>query len=98
MSRPQPFIDATFSNLHGKAGYDFAIWINSSFVAAGSLNGLKVPSSKEIKTSAILSAMIKAKAMGFSKVYILTDALEDVHAIKGNSDGSIDPILQDISM
>ena len=47
---------------------------------------------------AILSAVIEAKAMGFSKVHILTDALEVVRAIKGNSDWFIDPILQDISM
>ena len=92
------FTDAAFSKLDGKAGYDYAIWINGSFVVAGSLDGSKVSSSKESETRAILSAVIKAKAMGFSKVHILTDALEVVRGIKGKLDWSIDPILQDISM
>ena len=41
------FSDAAFRKIDGKAGFGFAIWFNGSFVVAGSLDRLKVSSSKE---------------------------------------------------
>ena len=60
------FSDVAFSKLDGKRGYDFSILLNGFFVAAGSLDGLKVSSPKESNARAILSALIEAKARGFS--------------------------------
>ncbi|KAJ8633095.1 hypothetical protein MRB53_026431 [Persea americana] len=76
------FSDVAFSKLDDKAGYGFAIWLNGSFVAVGSLDGSKVSSSKVVKSMDILSVLIEAKPRGFSKVHILTDGLEVVRAIK----------------
>lgn len=56
------FSDTTFSKLDGKAGFGFAIWFNGYFVAAGSLHGRKVSSSKDTEARAILSALIETKA------------------------------------
>lgn len=56
----------------------------------------KVTSYKEIEVRAILAIVFEVRARDFSRVHVLSDALEVVRAIHGSFDWFIDPVLHDI--
>lgn len=68
----QVFLDASFRAKGEKACFGFAIWFDGFWVHEGSIDGSKVPYSKE----AVARALKKVSLLGFLKVNLFSDALE----------------------
>lgn len=78
-----------------KAGFDFAIYFDNSWMYVEALHGAKVLS-KEANATAVPCVLREARLRRIHKIHLLLDALDVVRVINGALDWSIHHILPHI--
>lgn len=77
----------------GNVSFGFIMVFNIIIVDAGTVQGPKVSSLKEVEAREVLVVLVKAGRKCFDKARILTDAKEVVQALKVDSNWCINSII-----